>query len=256
MGYHLHHRQQVFPGVHFAEIDLQGLRQSEVDLLMQARLTTYVETPLTLSGLEREWHPTAAQLGMHISTAQMASDALGLGRSGGLLNRLLVPFRLRLRPETLPLRVSFDDEVLRAYVQSVAAEVDRAPVDAALTVQGDRIVSVAPTTGQQLAVEETMQRIKSFSPYPTVRQRVELAIVPVRPLLGDAALQAANELARNILSGAGAPPPRDAHVDYYPGTTAALARISVHRQQRPGSINAGFRQASRGGVYRHHCRAD
>ena len=138
---------------------------------------------------------------MHISTAQMASDALGLGRSGGLLDRLLVPFRLRLRPETLPLRVSFDDEVLRTYVQTIAAEVDQAPVDAALTVQDDRIVSVAPTTGQQLAVEETMQRIKSFSPYPTVRQHVELAIVPVRPLLDDAALQAANELARNILSG-------------------------------------------------------
>lgn len=201
LGYHLRHRQQVFPGVHFAEIDLQGLRQSEVDLLMQARLTTYVETPLTLSGLEREWYPTAAQLGMHISTAQMASDALGLGRSGGLLDRLLVPFRLRLRPETLPLRVSFDEEVLRTYVQTIAAEVDRAPVDATLTVQGDRIVSVAPTTGQQLAVDETMQRIKSFSPYPTVRQHVELAIVPVRPLLDDAALQAANELARNILSG-------------------------------------------------------
>ncbi len=201
LGYHLRHRQQVFPGVHFAEIDLQGLRQPEVDLLMQARLTTYVETPLTLSGLGREWHPTALQLGMHISTAQMASDALGLGRSGGLLDRLLVPFRLRLRPETLPLRVSFDDEVLRTYVQTIAAEVDQAPVDAALTVQDDRIVSVAPTTGQQLAVEETMQRIKSFSPYPTVRQHVELAIVPVRPLLDDAALQAANELARNILSG-------------------------------------------------------
>ena len=201
LGYHLRHRQQVFPGVHFAEIDLQGLSQSEVASLMQARLTTYVETPFTLSGLGREWHPTAAQLGMHISTAQMASDALGLGRSGGLLDRLVVPFQLRLRPETLPLRVSFDDEVLRAYVQSIAAEVDRAPVDAALTLQGDRVVSVAPATGQRLAVAETTQRIKNFSPYPTVHQRIELAVVPVQPLLGDTELQAATALTSNILSG-------------------------------------------------------
>ena len=201
VGYHLRHRQQVFPGVHFAEIDLQGLSQSEVASLMQARLTTYVETPFTLSGLGREWHPTAAQLGMHISTAQMASDALGLGRSGGVLDRLVVPFQLRLRPETLPLRVSFDDEVLRAYVQSIAAEVDRAPVDAALTLQGDRVVSVAPATGQQLAVEETIQRIKNSSPYPTVHQRIELAVVPVQPALGDTELQAATALTNNILSG-------------------------------------------------------
>ena len=201
LGYHLRHRQQVFPGVHFAEIDLQGLRQSEVDSLMQARLTTYVDAPLTLSGLGREWHPTAVQLGMRISTAQMASDALGLGRSGGLLDRLVVPFQLLLRPETLPLRVSFDEEVLRAYVQTVAAEVDRAPVDAALTLQGDRVVSVTPTTGQQLAVEETIQRIKNFSPYPTVHQRIELAIVSMQPVLGDTELQAATALTSNILSG-------------------------------------------------------
>ncbi len=201
VGYHLRHRQQVFPGVHFAEIDLQGLGQSEVDLLMQARLAAYVDAPLTLSGLGREWHPTALQLGMHIRTAQMANDALGLGRSGGLLDRLVVPFQLRLRPATLPLRVSFDEEVLQAYMQTIAAEVDRAPVEAALTVQGDRIVSVTPTTGQQLAVEETMQRIKNFSPYPTARQRIELAIVPVQPVLGDTELQAASELTRNILSG-------------------------------------------------------
>ena len=38
LGYHLHHRQQVFPGVHFAEVDLQGLSQSEVDSLVQARV--------------------------------------------------------------------------------------------------------------------------------------------------------------------------------------------------------------------------
>ena len=201
LGYHLRHDQQVFPGVHFAEIDLQGLSQSEVDLLMQARLAAYVESPLTLSGLEKEWHPTALQLGMHISTAQMASDALGLGRSGGMFDRLVVPLRLRLHPETLPLRVSFDDEVLRAYMQSIAAEVDRAPVDAALTLQGDQVVSMAPVTGQQLEIAETMQRIKNFSPYPTVHQRIELAIVPVQPLLGDTELQAATALTSNILSG-------------------------------------------------------
>ena len=201
LGYHLRHRQQVFPGVHFAEVDLQGLRQSEVDSLMQARLVAYVDAPLTLSGLGREWHPTAVQLGMHISTVQMASDALGLGRSGGVLDRLVVPFRLRLRPETLPLRVSFDEEVLRAYMQSIAAEVDRAPVDAALTLQDNRIVPVAPATGQQLEIAETMQRIKNFSPYPTARQRIELAIVPVQPMLGDTELQTATALTSNILSG-------------------------------------------------------
>ena len=69
LGYHLRHRQQVFPGVHFAEVDLQGLSQSEVDSLMQARLVAYVDAPITLSGVGREWHPTAVQLGMHISTA-------------------------------------------------------------------------------------------------------------------------------------------------------------------------------------------
>ena len=79
---------------------------------------------------------------------------LGLGRSGGVLDHLVVPFRLRLRPETLPLRVSFDDEVLRAYVQTIAAEVDRAPVNAALTLQDNRVVSVAPATGQQLEIAE------------------------------------------------------------------------------------------------------
>ena len=131
----------------------------------------------------------------------MASDALGLGRSGGMLDRLVVPFRLRLRPETLPLRVSFDDEVLRAYMQSIAAEVDRAPVDAALTLQGGQVVSVAPVTGQQLEIAETIQRIKNFSPYPTVHRRIELAIVPVQPVLGDTELQAATALTSNILSG-------------------------------------------------------
>ena len=199
LGYHLHHRQQVFPGVRFAEIDLQGLRQPEADLLMQARLAAYVDTPITLSGQGREWHPTAVQLGMHISTAQMASDALGLGRSG-LLDRLVVPFRLRLRPETLPLRVSFDEQVLRTYVQTIAAEVDRAPIEATLALEGERIVPVMPKTGQRLEVADTIQRIKDLSPYPT-DQRIELAIVPVRPVLGDAELRAAAELTRNILSG-------------------------------------------------------
>ncbi|MAG35445.1 MAG: hypothetical protein CL878_04255 [Dehalococcoidia bacterium] len=201
LGYHLRHRQQVFPGVHFAGIDLQGLRRAEVDLLMQARLAAYVDAPLTLSGLGRGWQPTAVQLGMHISTADMASDALAVGRSDGLFDRLLVPFQLRLRPATIPLRVSFEEDVLRGYVQTIAAEVDRAPVDADLTLQGDRVVSVAPTTGQQLEVAETIRRIQHIPPYPTVHQRVELAIVPVRPVLGDAELQAATELTSRILSG-------------------------------------------------------
>ena len=60
---------------------------------------------------------------------------------------------------------------------------------------------MAPATGQQLEIAETMQRIKSLSPYPTVHQRIELAIVPVQPLLGDTELQAATALTSNILSG-------------------------------------------------------
>ena len=194
---------------------------------------------------------------MHISTAQMASDALGLGRSGGMLDRLVVPLRLRLRSETLPLRVSFDDEVLRAYMQSIAAEVDRAPVDAALTLQGNQVVSMAPVTGQQLEIAETMQRIKNFSPYPTVHQRIELAIVPVQPQLGDTELQAATALTSNILSG----PLLLRHETRKRGLLGqeqlrALARISAHRQQRPGSVSADARQESSCCIYRHHCRAD
>ena len=52
-----------------------------------------------------------------------------------------------------------------------------------------------------------MQRIKSFSPYPTVHQRIELVIVPVQPVLGDTELQAATALTSNILSGPLRPPP-------------------------------------------------
>jgi vancomycin resistance protein YoaR len=131
--------------------------------------------------------------------AKTLAAVMAPGRSGSPLDNLLEQFRIR--QQGCPVQPVLDlDEVQRVgYLNRLAKEVDRPPINASVRVEGS-LVSAAPSQrGLRLNVEATSQRLAQ-SLITGNTQPVDLVVEEILPVIGDDDVKDAVSGAATILS--------------------------------------------------------
>jgi vancomycin resistance protein YoaR len=204
VGGGLFYLDRSYAGKIYPNITIQGLAIGEMtpqqaEVVLRARYGTFLDHPTTITYNGKTWEPTLGELGMQFDFAGAINQAYQAGRGHGMYDNVREVAAIWQNGLDLPLRISYDEQQTQQYVITLAQTIDRAPIDAALQLDGTRVATAPAQIGYQLlvnqAVGELSAGLQSFQP-----TTVQLNVRELTPRLLDAPVQAAAMQVESILS--------------------------------------------------------
>ncbi|MCL6449334.1 MAG: VanW family protein [Armatimonadetes bacterium] len=176
-------RQSISPGVRIGGIDVGGLSLSRAQALLEEKtLPDLTRGEVIVRCGDRNLIIPYRNVDLAVDCRQALQAALVEGGKGGIAQRSLHSFTSRLRGRSYPLPVTFNEDKLKKEIERLAAQIDRAPVEARLSLVDDRLVLTPEQEGCRLDREDLRQkvagRLTSLSAEP-----VEAGIQPWKPAL-------------------------------------------------------------------------
>lgn len=150
---------QALPGVRAAGVDLSGMNRGQIELALDEALRYPEEGLIVLNDSGQRWLARPQEVGVIIDIPTMAERALAVGRRGSLLDRVDQQLLAWNEGQRIPTVVLFDQAAGKAYLQSLAVEIDRPTIEAQLEVQGLDVSHTPGQVGRQLDIGSTLERL-------------------------------------------------------------------------------------------------
>jgi vancomycin resistance protein YoaR len=197
LGYQLLYAGQIFPGITVAGVDLSGLSPSEAAFRLNQTLSFPVSGKIVFRDGGNAWVASPVELGMVFDASSSAQAAYHLGRNSNPFSALLNQLHARQGGAEVAPVIIFDQRLAYAYVNSLAAGINRSAVEASLKIEGTNVLAQAGQLGRHVDVDATLiflsAQLQAFRDV-----EVPLVIVESPPQIMDVSAQA--DAARQILS--------------------------------------------------------
>jgi lipoprotein-anchoring transpeptidase ErfK/SrfK len=179
-------QDRIMPGVRIAGVDVGGMPRTEAERVLALYVQRQLSRVISVQAAGETWEVTPAALGVRadaaaaLSQALVASDAIGWPANAY--------HRLTGKPvnESIPIPFVYPEDQTAAIVKRIAAKVHRAPRQAALLLDVDRLTKQHSRNGRELPATASVRRIlaavRSSSTSVTLPTRI------VRPKVSDATL--------------------------------------------------------------------
>jgi vancomycin resistance protein YoaR len=201
----LYYLDRSYQGKIYPNVTVQGLPVGEMtpdaaEAALRGQYTDFLRQPITLTFGDRVWRPTPSEIGIDFDFKGAIDQAYRAGRGNRMIDNLQEVAAIWQNGLELPLRVTFDQAVMQRYVAGLRAELESAPADAQLRLDGIQVTTTPSHTGRQVLVDETVQdlttSLRTFKP-----GTVELRTRDLPPRLHDAEVAAARARIEAILQG-------------------------------------------------------
>jgi hypothetical protein len=188
---------RIYPGVLVNGSDVGGLTVEQAASVLAHRCPDPPAEAITLRAIERSWQLSWSDVGREYDWADTAAAAYQLGRDGPFFMRMLSPWRIRLRGQSLELRVDpADPRQVKATLNRLAPQVHVPPTDAQLLIGPNGVTSIPSMPGQALDVETNAEKV--CGALAAGRGEVRLAAIEIPPNIPEP--EPAHTLARNLLA--------------------------------------------------------
>jgi vancomycin resistance protein YoaR len=194
-------RRELALGTHIAGVDVGGLTQGQAVARLEQRFREVADDPVTFVAGERSFSFAANQLAVEpdwrtaVSAASRESGGFGPFRG---FRRLHTRF---FGAEVLP-QLAVSNAALEFALDSIAAEVDQTPANAALVRRGLRIETISERTGRALEREAAAEIIvRALGLLERPNGSMSLPVVTTTPAVTASMLASAARRARIALSG-------------------------------------------------------
>ncbi|HMK08289.1 MAG TPA: peptidoglycan binding domain-containing protein, partial [Anaerolineales bacterium] len=185
------------PGVYVGDVDVSGLSAAEIQVALAGRLTYPSTGRLALRDGPAVWTASPGEVGAVLDAPSMATEALAVGRTGDPLDELGAQLDAWFRGVVVPPILLFDERAAAAYLDGLAATIDRPTVEAGALINGREVQVTAGQIGRQLDVETSLARLATATAGMTDAV-IDLPVRETPPAILDASAQA--EVARQLLS--------------------------------------------------------
>jgi len=180
-GWAASHRDEIAPGVRAAGMDIGGQTARSARLELDARAAELRSARIDVSGADGSWTTTNGAVGLVLDVDRILDDAMAVGRSGDPLTRARSIVGAASGAVDLGWPRRTIDDRLDLFVERVATDADRAPVDGDVTIGPTGVVVREPQNGRtvdrrRLSADLLLQR--TF----TVALRLPTAVLV--PVLG------------------------------------------------------------------------
>ena len=146
-------------GTHVAGVDVGGLDPQEALERLETAWRPILDSPVVFRLDGRVWRPSGADIGLRADVHTPLREAVMSQKAGGV--RDLIADATVVAPSTIPV-VSYDREIARSYLQSLAAGFDLPSASAALTLRDDGRVSLTPSqVGRVVDVERALADLEA-----------------------------------------------------------------------------------------------
>jgi vancomycin resistance protein YoaR len=190
---------KVHSGISVAGVDLGGQTKQEATTSLTALVDEARRSPITLVSGEHTWTLEPDAAGTHMDVEGAVAAALAVSREHNFFTDLGTRFKLYFTHKDLPLDGSVDDTKLGAFVAGIARELDIAPVNAALAIQGTTIKVIDAVQGQ--AVDQAQLQSELSALLVTLHAtEVQVPIAVVEPAVTAEDNQAAQKQAETMIS--------------------------------------------------------
>jgi len=196
-GIRLFYSGSALPGVYVGSVDVSGLSRPEIEAALAGQISYPITGRLALRDGSLVWTTAPGDVGATLDTPAMASAALSVGRSGGLLAQTAAQFDAWFRGVVLPPILIFDERVAAEVLDGLAAQIDLPTVEAGALINGREVQVTAGQVGRQLDVSATLDSLAGATAGMTDAV-IDLPVRETAPAILDASDQA--EVARQLLS--------------------------------------------------------
>ena len=216
---------KISPGVTALGIDVGGLSTSEAEQRLQPAVQQLLDRPLDIEARDaaQTWHTTARDLGLRLDPTELATAAYQVGRDGNPLERLGDQLDSFAHGRSISVDSTTDVSALDSALNSMAARVNRGPVDARLAIGDDGSIQSAPAQNGFVvdisASREALDRALNGG-----SESVQLVIASVPPAVSDDQLQTARDQLNNVLG-----PDADGLTVTFDDQSWQLARADIAR---------------------------
>ncbi len=191
---------KIYPNVTVRGLNVGELTQQEAEAALRARYGTFLQHPATLTYAKQSWQPSYADVGINFDFKGAIDRAYRAGRGNGLIENLQEVYAIWENGLDLPVHVTFDQNKLRAYVAGVSADLEQAPIDAQLRLDGTTVATQPSQAGRQVLVDQTVGELTATLATFT-SQTVALKTRKIAPRLDDAAVADARARIEAMLQG-------------------------------------------------------
>jgi vancomycin resistance protein YoaR len=191
---------KISPGVTALGVSVGGMSRDEAIAHLQPGVQQLLDRPLDISASETDqvWHTTARDLGLRLAPDELVGAAYQIGRDGNPLARLGEQLDAFSRGRAISVDSTTDVAALDSALGGVAAQVNRVPVDAHLSLGKDGAIQ-SSSAQAGLAVDIAASREEVTSALGGSNESVQLVMNSVPPAIGDDQLQAARDQLNHLL---------------------------------------------------------
>ena len=138
---------RVLPGVRIGTVDLSGLDAAAAGERLREAYGSLGEGKIVLTTPSGQSTISYADIGRGPDVDAMLAEALGVGRDGNAVERIIADARTAFRGVTLEPRVTYDPDALAQHIVTYADSLAREPVDASVETIKSRYVVHAGVAG-------------------------------------------------------------------------------------------------------------
>jgi vancomycin resistance protein YoaR len=159
VSYQYRYAGRIYDGVTVAGIPVAGMTEAEAARVIREEMTPYPGAPVILRFQDRTWVVGPEDLGVEVDAAATAKLAFAVGRQGagafldGLRADLTEQADTLARGRAVKPVLRYDDSKIDSVLQRLAGEINLAPREATLTINGLDISSAPGLDGRELETE-------------------------------------------------------------------------------------------------------
>lgn len=196
---------RILPGVTVASIDLAGLTRDQAIERVNDEYAWVGEGAIQINTPDGPLDVPYRLIRRHVDAEALVDAALGIGRSGSTIDRVISGARTALRGASVEPTVTFDAEAVARNIERLARSLDRDPVDAYVSTTDKGFEVTAGSDGRTSdagpAIQQALASVGDLDAPQVIE--VDLATSPVEPAITTAeandAKAAADRLGKTIV---------------------------------------------------------
>ncbi len=174
-------QDRIVPGVSIADTDIGGMTRAEAVAALSSQYGNAETVQYVFRDGDQSWSATAAELGLSVPTEELVERAFAIGHADDGRRSLREQASAWFSGANLPLTLEYDESAALAFLQRLASEINRDRQDAALYVDGLKVVTNPGVSGRKLDVEATLAELTELMLQQTSERELELVIDESRP---------------------------------------------------------------------------
>ena len=154
--------QTINDGVYIGSVDVGGMTKNEAKTALNDYIESIENTTFTLQGAKGSVDATAAEMSIKADASTAVDEAMGVGRTGNLINRFVQSKKLENGEVSVNMHLSVDKEKTAQFLYDNKDKLDVEAVDSGLEKTADGFNYIEGTQGQEVDIVSSVYAINDF----------------------------------------------------------------------------------------------